>query len=289
MLNTVKRPRVRNDGAAAPAAAARAKDAPDIVTHRSLERGLAVLEAVAAAGRPIALAETARRVGLHRSTAHHLMQALVRAGYLQQEERSRGYALTPKIYRLTGRLWSIEQLGEIARPYVEELTRLTGEGSSVAVWVDGEVKIAAKQETDGPVRVVQDVAAHRPIYCTAVGKALAAWLPAAEVDAALAGVKMERRTPKTITTRTAFDTELRKIRAAGHAIDDEEQFEGLRCIAMPVFCYTGRVIASMCVVGPKHRMTHPKVLAVRAPLATISTQLTERLGGSPDMAAAAVA
>jgi DNA-binding IclR family transcriptional regulator len=280
VLNTVKRPSRRSNGIAH---GPRAGDS-GVATHRSLERGLAVLEAVAAAGRPIALAEAARRVGLHRSTAHHMMQALVRVGYLVQDERSRGYELTSKLYELTGRLWSTDQLGEIARPYVEELTRLTGEGSSVATWGDGEVTIAVKQETDGPVRVVQDVAAHRPVYCTAVGKALAAWLPVATVDAALAGVKMERRTPKTITTRAAFHAELRRIRAAGYAIDDEEQFEGLRCIAMPVFCYTGRVIASMCVVGPKHRMTHQKVLAVRAPLAAISTQLTERLGGNAEMA-----
>jgi DNA-binding IclR family transcriptional regulator len=64
------------------------------VTHRSLERGLAVLASVAAAGRPASLAETARRVGLHRSTAHHLTQTLVSAGYLRQDATTRGYELT---------------------------------------------------------------------------------------------------------------------------------------------------------------------------------------------------
>ena len=80
----------------------------------------------------------------------------------------------------------------------------------------------------------------------------------------------------------AFEAELRRIRSAGYAIDDEEQFEGLRCIAMPVFCYTGDVIASMCVVGPKHRMTHQKLTAVRVPLARLSRRLSERLGAGPD-------
>jgi DNA-binding IclR family transcriptional regulator len=247
-------------------------------THRSLERGLAVLESVATTKGPVTLAETSRRLGLHRSTAHHLMQSLVSLGYLRQDGSSHGYELTQKLNQLTGRLWTAEQLGEIAQPFLDELSRATGEGTSVAAWIGGIVTIAAKREATGPVRVVQDVGGERPIYCTAVGKALAAWLPRAEVKAALARTRMEKLTPKTITTQAAFDSELRRIRAAGYAVDDEEQFLGLRCIAMPVFCYTGQVVASMCVVGPKHRMTLQKMQAARAPLAALSQKLSERLG-----------
>jgi DNA-binding IclR family transcriptional regulator len=249
-------------------------------THRSLERGLALLEAVAASPRPAPLAETARRLGLHRSTAHHLMQTLVGTGYLRQESASRGYELTAKLYQLTGRLWSAAQLGEIAQPFLEELTRATGEGTSVAAWIDGAVTIAAKCEASGPVRVVQDAAGDRPVYCTAVGKALAAWLPRAEVRAALARTRMARLTPKTIITPKAFEAELRRIRAAGYAVDDEEQYEGLRCIAMPVFAYTGQVFASMCVLGPRHRMTQQKLAGVREPLGELSRKLSARLGAS---------
>lgn len=254
------------------------KKSPANATHRSLERGLAVLESVATTNGPVTLAETSRRLGLHRSTAHHLMQSLVSLGYLRQDEKTRGYGLTQKLNQLTGRLWTPEQLGEIAQPFLEELSCATGEGTSVAAWIGGIVTIAAKREATGPVRVVQDVGGSRPIHCTAVGKAIAAWLPQAEVKAALARTRMEKLTPKTITTQAAFDSELRRIRAAGYAIDDEEQFLGLRCIAMPVFCYTGHIVASMCVVGPKHRMTLQKLQAVRAPLAALSQRLSERLG-----------
>lgn len=247
-------------------------------THRSLERGLAALEAVAAAGRPTSLADTARRLGLHRSTAHHLMQTLVSAGYLRQEKTTRGYELTAKLYQLTGRMWNAEQLRDLAQPLLGELARLTGEGASVAAWIDGAVHIVAKQESEGPVRVVQSIGANRPMYCTAVGKCLAAWLPRSEVWAALANTRMQRLTPKTITTHAAFEAELRRIRAAGYALDDEEQHEGLRCVAMPVFCYSGKIAAAMCVLGPKQRMTHQKLAAVRAPLGQMSAKLGERLG-----------
>lgn len=254
-------------------------DAP--VTHRSLERGLAVLEAVAASAGKVTLADTARKLGLHRSTAHHLMQTLAALGWLRQDEASRSYELSPRLYQLTGQRFSVAQIGEMAQPLLEELTGATGEGSSVAAWVDGVVTIAAKREADGPVRVVQDVGAVRQIYCTAVGKAIAGWLPRPERLAALRRESMVRLTPKTITTQAEFETEMRRIRNAGYAIDDEEQFEGLRCIAMPVFGYSGEVAGSMCVVGPRHRMTHQKLMAARAPLTALSRKLSQKLGHSP--------
>jgi DNA-binding IclR family transcriptional regulator len=251
---------------------------PVSLTHRSLQRGLAVLESVASAGGPVSLATTARGLGLHRSTAHHLMQTLVELGYLRQLETTRGYELTQKLYQITGRLWSADQLSRVAQPLLQELMRATGEGTSLAAWIDGKVTIAAKCEADTPVRVVQDIGGERPVHCTAVGKALAAWLPRLDVQLALAKSRFERHTAKTIVTEADFETEMRRIRNAGYAIDDEEQHEGLRCMAMPVFCYTGQVVASMCVLGPKHRMTHQKLLAVRTPLSKYSRLLSQRLG-----------
>ena len=268
---------------AVPDLAAASRVAP--LTHRSLERGLALLECLAGASRPMSLAETARQFALHRSTTHHLLQALVRFGYLQQDEETRSYSLTQKLYQLTGRTWPAEQIGEMAQPLLEELTQRIGEGCSVAVWREGLVRIVAKCDTDGPVRVVQDVNAQRPLHCTAVGKALAAWMQPPALRAALASTRLERRTAKTIVTHAALEAELRRIRSAGYAIDDEEQYEGLRCIAMPVFSHTGEVVASMCVVGPKHRMTHQRLLLVRAPLGEASARLSQRLGHSADPAA----
>src|SRR5262245_26895748 len=134
---------------------------PTRLTHQSLERGLRILEAVAASGGKATLAETARRTVLHRSTAHHLLQALVGVGYLRQDSQTRCYELTAKLFRLTARIWTPEQIGRIAQPVAAELTALTGEGSSVAAYHDGAVTIVAKCDPGNPVRVVQDIGASR--------------------------------------------------------------------------------------------------------------------------------
>jgi IclR family acetate operon transcriptional repressor len=256
------------------------RDEPDVarVTHQSLERGIRVLESVAANGGLCSLAETARRTGLHRSTTHHLLQTLVGLGYLRQDPTTRGYELTARLFQLTGRTWTPEQLGVIAQPTLAELTRLTGEGSSLAAYRDGVVTVVAKRESDGPVRVVQDVGAERPIHATAVAKAIVAWLPPAELAGLLPRLRFERFTGKTIASRRAFETELRRVRENGYAIDDEEHHEGIRCIAAPIFAFHGQAVASLCSVGPKTRMTRQKLRELRAPLFALARTLSERLG-----------
>jgi IclR family acetate operon transcriptional repressor len=143
----------------------------------------------------------------------------------------------------------------------------------------------AKCDHDGPVRVVQDVGAERPIHATAVGKAIIAFLPAAELDGVLSRLTYERYTPRTIVQRRALEAELRRIRGAGCANDDEEHIEGIRCVAAPVRIYSGQVVASLCTVGPKSRMTRQRLRDLRAPLLALAATVSERLGASLDGAA----
>jgi IclR family acetate operon transcriptional repressor len=254
--------------------------APARLTHRSLQRGLAMLEAVAASGVAATLAELARRTGLHRSTAHHLLQTLAADGWLRQDPASKRYELAAKLFRLTGRVWTPEQLGEIAQPFLAELTRRTGEGSSFAAWRDGAVTIVAKHDPEGPVRVVQNVGAERPVHATAVGKAIAAFLPQPELTGTLDRLRFERHTAHTIMTRKALEAELARIRAQGFAPDDEEHLVGIRCLAAPVFGYSG-VLGSLCALGPKSRMTQARLRNLRAPLVELARSLSERLDGAP--------
>jgi IclR family acetate operon transcriptional repressor len=262
------------------------KQAESRSTHQSLERGLRILETLAASGGTATLAETVRRTALHRSTAYHLLQTLVGFGYLRQDPRTRGYELTAKLFRLTARTWTPEQIGRLAEPVTAECTALIGEGTSVAAYRDGAVVIVAKCDPSNPFRIVQDIGAVRPIHATAVGKAIVAFLPPAERAAIAAQLQFEPYTVRTLTTRTAFEAQLRRIRSTGYAIDDEEHHEGIRCIAAPIFAYTGYAVASLCIVGPKIRMTRQRLRDLREPLLARSRLLSTMLDWTDESAVA---
>ncbi len=247
-------------------------------THQSLKRGLHIIEAISTIGGSATLAEVARKTVLPRSTTYHLLRALVEFGYLIQDGGARTYTLSPKLFRLTGSAWTKEQLAEIAMPFLDALSRRTDEGASLAVLRDGVVTIIAKREPEGPVRVVQEVGATRPIHCTAVGKILAAWLPGRELDALIRRTVFEPKTAKTITSPAAFRRELARVRSTGFAMDNEEHIAGIRCIATPVRDYTGEVRAALCVVGPKNHMPGRRLPEIRETLAAVSADLSVRLG-----------
>jgi IclR family acetate operon transcriptional repressor len=247
-------------------------------SHQSLERGLRIIEAAASQGGSATLSEIARKTTLSRSTTHHIVRALVDFGYLAQDSESRPYRLGPRFFRLARGGWSRGQLAELAMPFLDELSRRTGEGTSLAVLRDGVVTVVAKRESEGPVRVVQEVGARRPIYCTAVGKALAAWLPERELAGIVSRTAFTPCTPRTLLTPAAFRRELARIRSSGFAIDNEEHQLGIRCVATPVRDHSGEVQASLCVVGPTSRMPQRRLLELRRPLAEVAAELSTRLG-----------
>jgi DNA-binding IclR family transcriptional regulator len=136
----------------------------------------------------------------------------------------------------------------------------------------------AKRELDGPVGLGRSLAARRPVHATAVGKAIAAWLPPAELSELLAHSPLARHTRNTIVSRRQLEAELRRVRSLGYAVDDEEHIEGVRCIAMPVLGHAGQVIASMCTLGPKSRVTHQRLRELRRPLAELTHEFSLQLG-----------
>lgn len=247
-------------------------------SHQSLERGLRVIEAISDSGGAATVSAIARKTELPRSTVHHLLRSLIAIGYLLQEGEAQPYKLAPRLFKLTGRAWTQGQLAEISIPFIEELSLRTGEGTSLAILRDGVVSVVAKRDSEGPVRVVQKVGTVRPIYCTAVGKILAAWLPERELDDILGRIVFERITANTITTPAALKRELARIRANGFAVDKEEHIEGIRCVAAPVRDQSGKVCAALCIVGPKNRFSPRRRKELCGPLLDVAQKLSAQLG-----------
>jgi IclR family acetate operon transcriptional repressor len=70
------------------------------------------------------------------------------------------------------------------------------------------------------------------IHSTALGKAIAAQQSDEAVRALLRASGMPARTPRTITRIDDFMVERARVREQGYAIDDEENEQGARCVAV---------------------------------------------------------
>lgn len=216
---------------------------------QSVERTFELLELMAEAGGEVALSQLAASSGLPLPTIHRIMRTLVGGGYVRQQP-SRRYALGPRLIRL-GETAS-RTLGAWARPYLTELTEVTGETSNMAVLDGDQVVYVAQAPSRHSMRMFTEVGRRVDVHCTAVGKAILAQLPDETVAQVLARAKMKPQTERSITTVDAMRTELKTIREQGYAVDDGEQEIGVRCLAVAVPGSPSN--AAISISGPETRM-----------------------------------
>jgi IclR family KDG regulon transcriptional repressor len=254
-----------------------------------IDRAVAILEALGTRDDDLSLFELAERLDLHKSTIHRLLMVLERHRLVERHPESGKYGLGLKLFELGSKAFDRLGLGERARPYLERLAAETGETAHLCTLEAGEVLYLEKVEPSRTVRVPSSVGRRNPAHCTAVGKALLAFLPPTEVDALIRDRGLKAYTRHTLTTPALLKRELRAIRDRGYAIDDEEIEEGLRCIGAPVRDHSGRVVASMSIAGPAFRLTRAKITGAARLVTKAADALSAELGYRPPKAGRGVA
>lgn len=247
----------------------------------ALRRGLEVLETIAEAGGRLPLKPIAERLGLHLSTAHHLVKTLEALGYVEQSQ-SKAYRLRRRVFQLAAAAWNDDELVQVAAPVISDLGLKTGETAQFAVFDRRLAVVVAKFDATGPWRLYDRVGAERPAYCTAIGKAQLAFQKAPILRDYLQATELKPFTGNTITSATRLKGELRRVEKQGFALDDEEFSMGIRCLAVPVFNFTGTVVAALGLFGATWRLTPERIADLVCTLREMGERLSHELAyGGP--------
>jgi IclR family pca regulon transcriptional regulator len=198
----------------------------------SLEKGLAVIEAFEAGRSRLTLTDVAKQTGTTRAAARRYLRTLTRLGYADFDGRF--FSLTPRILRLGYAYLSSAPLPSRLLPFLERISQETGESSSAATLDGDEIVYIARSATRRILSIGLGVGSRLPAYCTSLGRVILAHRPAAEVDAYLDRVRLDRRTAFTVTDRQELLAVLAGVREQGYAAVNEELELGLRSIAVPV-------------------------------------------------------
>ncbi|HVC88202.1 MAG TPA: IclR family transcriptional regulator [Gaiellaceae bacterium] len=218
-------------------------------TSQSLERGLAILSSFDSNRPLIGVSELSRGLDLSRSTAHRYVATLAKLGYLQQDLASKRYRLGPKVLDLGFSAMNSMDLLELSAPHLRALSDETQHTVNLAILDGTDVVYVERCRTTRPGQREIDlnlhVGARLPAYCTAMGKAILAFLPEPRLEQLIEQIEFTQRGPNTLTDATAFRAELRKIRATGIAVNDEELAYGLRSIAAPIHSHSREALAAV--------------------------------------------
>jgi IclR family acetate operon transcriptional repressor len=219
----------------------------------SLQRGLLLLQLFSAAERGLTASQVAKLSGLPVSTIHRFLVNLEGAGFL--------ICSADGIYHLGMACFSMGQAAlsqlDIRRrsfPHLQELNRQTRETVHLTVRHGLSAVYVDKLDSPEPLRIFSRVGAAVPLYCTAVGKILLAYLPELEQAQVLSQLELQRHTPNTIGNLQELRAQLLKVRRNGFAYDLEEHELHIRCVAAPIREHNGAVNASLSITAPVVRM-----------------------------------
>jgi DNA-binding IclR family transcriptional regulator len=215
----------------------------------SVQRAIAVLDELGAAHGELGTNEIARRTGLNVSTVSRLLATLSGGGLVRHVPATGRYRLGIRILQLASVARENQDIRVLARPYLEELSQLTGETATLSMPGEHDVLTVDFAQSDASVRSVAAIGRNSVAHATAVGKVFLAWggqLPEGE----LAGY-----TGRTVTDRAALAVQIEKVRAQGWAQAAGEREPELNAVAAPVSDATGRLVAILGVQGPATRFT----------------------------------
>ncbi len=245
---------------------------------QSAERIFQVMEMLADNGE-MGLMELSAALGLHKSTVHRLLMSLVYMGYAKQDEVTQKYMLSYKVVNMAGKVLERTDILQIAKPYMERLSDLSGEAVHLVQREGNNILYIYKIEAKvGTIRMVSHVGMVHPMYCSGVGKAIMATLPEEEVKQIWNESVIEKKTEKTITDYARMREVLEEVQKNGYALDDEENEKGVRCIAACLHGYQKEVKYAFSISGPTSRMTREHVKELAVDVLKVQKELSGELG-----------
>lgn len=209
---------------------------------------------------PIRLKDIAEGLSMSPSTVLRFLSALIERDYLWQDPNTLQYSLTLKLCSVANKVSANLRIYDLALPIMKQICARFGESVCLAEEQDMEaVYIGVVQTSDQMLQTMQRIGNRAPLHSTGVGKLLLLNYTEPEIDRLIAVKGLPALTANTLTTKKALMDKLAQIRRQGYAYDDEECEIGARCIAVPIYNYTNKVVAGLSVTGPVFRMTYQKI------------------------------
>ncbi len=240
-------------------------------------RAMRVLRFLAAQPHPVPIEHVMREVELPRSTAYHLLAAMVDEGFVVHLADERRFGLGVAAFEVGSGFARQEPLQRIARRPLVALVDATGQSAHLAVLHGRDVLYVLEERAPGRPSLVTDVGVRLPAQLTASGRAILAALPANQVRALYpdrsAFVQRRGLGP---TSLSALRGLLSEARRHGYATETEEVSPGMRSVAAPVTDHNGLPLASVAVTYEGDLAPDPIVARVRATAATVTRRLLGR-------------
>ena len=235
---------------------------------------LRVLRFLASQPDPVPLDRIMRACQLPRSTAYHLVNAMISEGFVVHLPEERRYGLGVAAFEVGSGYSRQEPLQRIARRPLAELVDRTRQSAHLAIPHGRDVLYVLEERAPGRPPLVTDVGVRLPAHLTASGRAILAHLPAPQVRALYpdraAFVDRHGTGPASLS---ALRTVLSETRQRGHAVEDGEVTPGFASVAAAVLDHNEYPVAGVALTYPSAEASTDHAEAVRRTAAALSRRI----------------
>ncbi|MGV9798624.1 IclR family transcriptional regulator [Mycobacterium sp. NPDC003449] len=245
----------------------------------AVDRAIAVLDVFTHGELRLGVSDIARATGLSTSTAHRVLASLCVHGLVTKVGSN--YALGPRILKLAAAARDTGNLTAVARPVMTRLRDATGETVGLHVVKGGGRFVIDQVESTQPLRrTYTEWGQSIPLYQGAPSRVLLAYADEHTIAAVLAG-PFESITSSTVVDHDELVRQIDLVRQKGYTFSFEERVAGIRSIAVPLWDYTGTVVAAMSVTGPAIRVTEDWMYRALPTIVQAAADISAGLGFTP--------
>ena len=227
---------------------------------------------------------TAKQVaGLTRlpvSTVHRFLANLVSAGFLNRDGDG-NHQLGIACFAIGQAAAAQLDIRRLSLPYLRELNQQTKETIHLTVRHGLSAVYVEKLDSSEPLRIHSRIGAAVPLYCTAVGKVMLAYMSTEEQERVLPELGLKRQTPNSVGNLQELRAELSRVRKNGYACDLEEHELHIRCVAAPIWDHTGSVQSSLSITAPTVRMPVTRLRQLAPLIQSAGLKISLELGYQP--------
>ena len=253
-------------------------------TLQALEKSLEVIDCLAAhsSNRGLGVSEISKMLCLGKSTIHRILDTLAAHNYVEKFSEQNRYRLGWRLFEIGNLVTTQHDFHNFDFDIMQKLCHEYGETVNLGIPVGSGVAVIAKAEPETNLIANLKLGRNVPIHATALGKVLLAGFDDIALQNFLGTISLTGRTATTITSKDELLLEIQQVRINGYAIDNEEYYQGLCCLAMPIKNHREETIAALSVSGPSIRMDAEKRQEISLALKKATTKLSTYMGSKLD-------
>jgi DNA-binding IclR family transcriptional regulator len=200
---------------------------------KSLDRGLDILEYVAACPEPPSFSQLLGSLSIPRSSLFHLLTNLLSRNFLQRDPDTERYRLGAEVFEIARKVQR-PSLRDRITPLLAQLSLEVSETCGLYVRVEDSVEVVASAISTQALSYTMKVGMTAPLYAVSAGKIVLSELRSQELSDYLAQTTFASVTPHTVRSKPRLKKELREVKAKGFAYSREEFTLGITAIATAV-------------------------------------------------------